>query len=428
MQREKNGKSSAPKAQRHVPNGCVESQPMPKRVGVALDAPLRYAQSVRYGNEVTLSAVWAYGRHGLLVADDDESLSIEARARAQTKQVFRNVHEALVAAGCRGLEDITSMVVSLVDIAATLDPFLAERNAIMGDNVEYTSSIVGITGFPIPGGLVHLDVSAVVGRGCLLFLTDPIEDRYRALAKDEKKKKNRSDKHEWHVTEEEDDDDSDDHHDDDDGAADGGDHDDHHKKRHDNKGEDSSVHIKHAEKKVDNNSNKKKQHKDDHDQAEAKEHGAPEAKWVRGCVKAYPKPPGLVAAQGGKAQNAIAVRYGKEVTLAGIWAYGENTRLVPGDARQQTRQTLRNVRAALIEAGCRGLIDVVSINASLVDIADTFPAYIAERDRIMGAAHNDEYTSSIVGITAFPVKGGLVHVDVKAVVGRGCLLGSSRRS
>ncbi|WBR14772.1 Translation initiation inhibitor yjgf family [Pandoravirus kuranda] len=385
MQREKSKKSNSdkshvPEAQRHVPNGCVESKPMPKRVAVALDEPLCYAQSVRYGKEVTLSGMWAYGRHGLLVADDDESLSIEARARAQTKQVFRNVHDALVAAGCRGLEDITSMVVSLVDIAATADPFIAERRAIMGDNVEYTSSIVGITGFPIAGGLVHLDVSAVVGRGCLLFLTDPIEDRHHALAAKEKKRR-------W-IPEKDEDEDEDKY------KANGA----------------------HAEKE-----------KRDPLQAIG-DHAAPEAKWVRGCVKAYPKPAHLDSALGGRAHNAIAVRYGKEVTLAGIWAYGEDTRLVPGDARQQTRQTLRNVRAALIEAGCRGLIDVVSINASLVDIADTFPAFIAERDRIMGAAHNDEYTSSIVGITAFPVKGGLVHVDVKAVVGRGCLLGASRRA
>nr|UMO80070.1 YjgF/Yer057c/UK114 family protein [Pandoravirus aubagnensis] len=396
MQREKsnnnysNGKSSAPKTQRHVPNGCVESKPMPKRVAVALDEPLCYAQSVRYGKEVTLSGIWAYGRHGLLVADDDESLSIEARARAQTKQVFRNVHDALVAAGCRGLEDITSMVVSLVDIAATADPFIAERRAIMGDSVEYTSSIVGITGFPIAGGLVHLDVSAVVGRGCLLFLTDPIEDRYHVLAakqeKDKEKKKRRvpEEDDEW------DDDNSD--------------------------GDKYEANAEHAKKERHN-----ARRTDD-------DHVTPESKWVRGCVRAYPEPPGLVAALGGKAHNAIAVRYGKEVTLAGIWAYGDGIRLVPGDARQQTRQTLRNVRAALIEAGCRGLEDIVSINASLVDIADTFPAFIAERDRIMAAAHNDEYTSSIVGITALPIKGALVHVDVKAVVGRGCLLGASRRS
>lgn len=381
------GKSSArEQTQRHVPNGCVESKPMPKRVAVALDEPLCYAQSVRYGKEVTLSGMWAYGRHGLLVADDDESLPIEARARAQTKQVFRNVHDALVAAGCRGLEDITSMVVSLVDIAATADPFIAERRAIMGDNVEYTSSIVGITGFPIAGGLVHLDVNAVVGRGCLLFLTDPIEDRYHALAAKEKKRR-------WVPEEEEERDDD----------------------NTDDDGDKREANVEHAKKE------KRDVYKANDD------HVTPEAKWVRGCVKAYPKPAHLGSALDGKAHNAIAVRYGKEVTLAGIWAYGESTRLVPGDARQQTRQTLRNVRAALIQAGCRGLIDVVSINASLVDIADTFPAFIAERDRIMGAAHNDEYTSSIVGITALPGKGALVHVDVKAVVGRGCLLGGSRR-
>lgn len=407
MQREKKSTSNKPpasKAQRHVPNGCVESKPMPKRVAVALDEPLCYAQSVRYGKEVTLSGIWAYGRHGLLVADDDESLSIEARARAQTKQVFRNVHDALVAAGCRGLEDITSMVVSLVDIAATADPFIAERRAIMGDNVEYTSSIVGITGFPIAGGLVHLDVSAVVGRGCLLFLTDPIEDRYHVLAAKEKKR-DLNDKDEWHV-----DDDDDDEEDDEDHYKERG-------GRHEE--EEDDLHVKHAEKKT----NRKKQqgHQVSDDRV------APDTKWLRGCVKAYPKPTGLDAALGGKAHNAIAVRYGKEVTLAGIWAYGDGTRLVPGDARQQTRQTLRNVRAALIEAGCRGLEDIVSINASLVDIADTFPGFIAERDRIMGAARNDEYTSSIVGITALPGKGALVHVDVKAVVGRGCLLGGSRR-
>ncbi|BCU02695.1 YjgF/Yer057c/UK114 family protein [Pandoravirus japonicus] len=340
--------------------GCVVAQPLPARLALALDAPLCYAQSVRYGKEVTLSGVWAYGRHGLLVADDDESLSIKKRARAQTKQVFRNVHDALVAAGCRGLEDITSMVVSLVDLAATAEPFFEERLKIMGDHVEYTSSVVGITGFPISGGLVHLDVKAVVGRGCLLFLTDPIEHRH-ALATH--KPKPEKDTHE------------------------DGDH---------GENEDGEAGTQHG------------------------------SAWVRGCVKSYPMPAHLGMVPGASAHSAISVRRGKEVTLAGIWAYGDDTRLVPGDARQQTHQALSNVRAALRQAGCRGLRDVVSINASLVDIADTFPAFVAERDRIMGAAHNDEYTSSIVGITALPVEGSLVQVDVKAVVGRGCLLGASR--
>lgn len=340
---------------------CVVTQPLPARLAVALDAPLCYAQSVRYGKEVTLSGIWAYGRHGLLVADDDESLSIKKRARAQTKQVFHNVHDALVAAGCRGLEDITSMVVSLVDLTATAKPFFEERLKIMGDHVEYTSSVVGITGFPISGGLVHLDVKAVVGRGCLLFLTDPIEHRHASAGLKAKPEK---DAHEG------------------DGYG---------------ENEDGEAGIRHG------------------------------STWVRGCVKSYPMPAHLGLVPGASAHSAISVRRGKEVTLAGIWAYGDDARLVPGDARQQTHQALRNVRAALRQAGCRGLRDVVSINASLVDIADTFPAFVAERDRIMGAAHNDEYTSSIVGITALSVEGSLVQVDVKAVVGRGCLLGASRR-
>lgn len=335
-------------------HGCVVAQPLPARLALALDAPLCYAQSVRYGKEVTLSGVWAYGRHGLLVADDDESLSIKKRARAQTKQVFHNVHEALVAAGCRGIEDITSMVVSLVDLAATAKPFFEERLKIMGDHVEYTSSVVGITGFPISGGLVHLDVKAVAGRGCLLFLTDPVEHRHASA------------------------------------------------------------------------SHKAKPEEDAYEDAHeaGTQHGST---WVRGCVKSYPMPAHLGPVPGAGAHSAISVRRGKEVALAGIWAYGDDARLVPGDARQQTHQALSNVRAALRQAGCRGLRDVVSINASLVDIADTFPAFVTERDRIMGAAHNDEYTSSIVGITALPIEGSLVQVDVKAVVGRGCLLGAGRR-
>lgn len=326
-------------------HGCVKTQPLPARLVSALDEPLCYAQSVRYGKEVTLSGIWAYGRNGLLVADDDESLSVEGRARAQTKQAFRNVHDALVAAGCRGLEDLTSMVVSLVDQAATAAPFLQERAKIMGDHVEYTSSVVGITGFPVPGGLVHIDASAVVGRGCLL---------------------SRAEKDDL---------------------------------------DDAKARSKHADLK--------------------NAHGGA---GTSGCVVAYPKPAHLGAASGGKPRNAIAVRYGKEVTLAGIWAYTDRARLIRGggDAREQARQTFKNVYAALIEAGCRGFEDVTSINASLVDVEETWPAFVEERDRALGANHG--YTSSIVGITGFPVEGGLVHVDVKAVVGRGCLLGGAKNN
>ncbi|AVK75223.1 YjgF/Yer057c/UK114 family protein [Pandoravirus quercus] len=318
------------KPKRH---GCVVTQPLPVRLASALDAPLCYAQSVRYGKEVTLSGIWAYGRHGLLVADDDDSLSVEERARAQTKQVFRNIHDALVAAGCRGLEDLTSMSVALVDLAATATPFFEERLKIMGDHVEYTSSVVGITGFPVPGGLVHVDAVAVVGRGCPL-LRDHLDSVVKAN------------------------------------------------------------NVKAA-------------------------HGGVN---TSGCVVAYPKPPHLsMAPPGGKPRSALAVRYGKEVTLAGIWAYTERSRLVRGGVREQARQTFKNVHAALIEAGCRGLEDVVSINASLVDVEDTWEAFVQERDRAL--APNTDYTSSIVGITGFPVEGGLVYVNVKAVVGRGCLLG-----
>ncbi|AGO84945.1 YjgF/Yer057c/UK114 family protein [Pandoravirus salinus] len=324
------------KKKRPYRHGCVVTQPLPVRVASALDAPLCYAQSVRYGKEVTLSGIWAYGRSGLLVADDDDSLSVEARARAQTKQVFRNIHDALVAAGCRGLEDLTSMSVALVDLAATAEAFFEERLKIMGDHVDYTSSVVGITGFPVPGGLVHVDAVAVVGRGCPL----PRDDHEGVAAK---------------------------------------------AKAHD---------------------------------ARAAHGGAN----TSGCVVAYPKPPHLsMAPPGGKPRSALAVRYGKEVTLAGIWAYTERSRLVRGGVREQTRQTLKNVQAALVEAGCRGLEDVVSINASLVDVEDTWEAFVQERDRAL--APNVDYTSSIVGITGFPVEGGLVYVNVRAVVGRGCLLG-----
>ncbi|AJF97307.1 yjgF family translation initiation inhibitor [Pandoravirus inopinatum] len=225
------------------------------------------------------------------------------------------------------------MSVALVDLAATAEPFFEERLKIMGDHVEYTSSVVGITGFPVPGGLVHVDAVAVVGRGCPLP-----RGHLDAVAKANSVK-----------------------------AAHGG--------------------IS-----------------------------------TSGCVVAYPKPPHLsMALPGGKPRSALAVRYGKEVTLAGIWAYTERSRLVRGGVREQARQTFRNVHAALVEAGCRGLEDVVSINASLVDVEDTWEAFVEERDRAL--APNTDYTSSIVGITGFPVEGGLVYVNVKAVVGRGCLLG-----
>jgi enamine deaminase RidA (YjgF/YER057c/UK114 family) len=357
-------------SRRPAPHGCVKTQPLPVRVVEAFDVPLSYSQSVRYGQKVTLSGIWAYGRNGLLVADDDESLSIRERTRAQTKQVFRNIHEALVAAGCRGLEDVTSMAVSLVDLAATVDVFLDERARIMGDNTGYTSSVVGITAFPVSGGIVHVDVEAVVGRGCVLF------------AQQQQQKPKPQNKRSVANVVGDDDDDNDD----------------------------------------DSDANKVAKVPVAGSKRGAIHGGANASR----CVIAYPKPAFLRSAAGGKQRNAIAVRYGKEVTLGAIWAYSDESRLIRGSARAQARQTFRNVYAALIEAGCRGFEDVVSMKASLVDIEDTLVPFLDERDRAMGA--NDNYTSSIVGVTGFPHDEGLLHVEVKAIVGRGCLLGSNTKA
>lgn len=113
-----------------------------------------------------------------------------------------------------------------------------------------------------------------------------------------------------------------------------------------------------------------------------------------------------------------AVTVGDLVFTAGFGPVDPMTRATVGidDAAEQTRQTLRNVHAALVAAES-GLHDVVKVTAHLADI---------ERDwEPFDAAYREFFTEPLpVRTTAGSDLGGiLVEIDVVAVRGSGAVAG-----
>ncbi len=107
---------------------------------------------------------------------------------------------------------------------------------------------------------------------------------------------------------------------------------------------------------------------------------------------------------------ADAVRFGDLLFVSGLTAHDAEGRLVDGDAAQQTRRVLENLRLVLTEAGAT-VADVLKVTVYLTDISDR--ALINPvREEFFG-----EYrpASTLVEVSALALAG--MRVEIEAVVG-----------
>ena len=114
-------------------------------------------------------------------------------------------------------------------------------------------------------------------------------------------------------------------------------------------------------------------------------------------------PDGLVRP---KAPYSPVVRSGDHVYTAGQVGFDSSGTLVAGGIAEQTRQTLANLQACLLAAGCT-LDDVVKVNVFLVDLAD-FDGF----NEVYRAAFAEPYPVRTTVQAGLP---GGIRVEIEAV-------------
>lgn len=112
---------------------------------------------------------------------------------------------------------------------------------------------------------------------------------------------------------------------------------------------------------------------------------------------------------------AQTLRCGDLVWVSGTVANDERGRLVKGGIRTQARQVFDNLDLSLRSAGCRGLEDIVQLDAAIVDAPRNAPGFVAVRSERMPPG---TYTSMATGAAALLAPGALVEMRCVAIVGR----------
>ena len=107
-----------------------------------------YAQAVRFGNLLFVTGCTGVTADGQLVADD---------VVEQTRQVFRNLHAILAAAGA-SLGDVLKDTIYLTDVsdAPLIDPV---RREVFGQT-RPASALVQVSALAVPGAKVEIDLVA----------------------------------------------------------------------------------------------------------------------------------------------------------------------------------------------------------------------------------------------------------------------------
>jgi enamine deaminase RidA (YjgF/YER057c/UK114 family) len=128
-----------------------------------------------------------------------------------------------------------------------------------------------------------------------------------------------------------------------------------------------------------------------------------------------PPAPGFARAATATYGFAHALRRDDLVWVSGTVAHDERGRLVKCGIRAQTRQVFDNLDLSLRGAGCRGLADIVQLDAAIVDAPHNAPGFVSVRSERMPAGG---YTSMATGVAALLAPGALVEVRCVAVAGR----------
>jgi enamine deaminase RidA (YjgF/YER057c/UK114 family) len=108
-----------------------------------------------------------------------------------------------------------------------------------------------------------------------------------------------------------------------------------------------------------------------------------------------------------------AVRVGRQVQVAGTTAFDASGAIVaPDSAYEQTRQILKNIAAALLEAGAE-LADVVRTRIYVTDIADW---------EAVGRAHGEVFAAirpacTLVEVRRLVAPEMRVEIEAEAVIG-----------
>ena len=108
-----------------------------------------------------------------------------------------------------------------------------------------------------------------------------------------------------------------------------------------------------------------------------------------------------------------AVRVGDTVWLAGCTGYDYASMTLAGDAAEQTRQTIRNIDAALAKAGA-ARADIVSLVTHIAHAADW--QVIAT---VLGEEFGDVRPANTAIVAGFPFPDVKVEITATAVIGCG---------